>query len=171
MEISLGEAGLSLDAGETLRSEFGLIGDGGVDGRPRLSWLMSGGEGVSSPDDGGDEVTMLALGLYSVGGVFLWTGGVPCCTGDTGLAREIGGGEGDMDSRESLLLLLVLCFVIGGGEGVNDSVRNLDRKVGLGDLSILRPRYREGGVGLLSSLYKVPRSVIPVGIGDLESSL
>lgn len=87
-----GEAGpLGGDSGEIGPRGPGLTGDAGDIPRP----CRSGGDGVSSPDEGGEGFeTVWALLRRNVGGVFLGPGGVT----DLFLIGVYGGGDGDIDS-------------------------------------------------------------------------
>lgn len=164
-EEPLGEAGPRGDKGETGPSGPGLTGEAGDTPWP----CRSGGDGVSSPDDGGDGGdTGCALLLRRTGGVFLGPEGEG--DGRLGIPAN-GGGDGDIDSYEPLLVLLV-CFLgilPGGGETESRLIRILSAG-GDSDFSILL-LWTGGGEGEASSRYKVPRSVIPVMGGDLEPSL
>ncbi|WAR22208.1 YD115-like protein [Mya arenaria] len=143
-------------SGETGPRGPGLTGDLP---RPR----RSGGEGVSSPEEGGDGVPVImgALFLCSTGGESRRRGG----EGENRLATSpCGGGEGEIDSYESVLLSLCVrrLAIKGGGDGVSDSLirRILPLNSGEG-----------GGDGEASSRYRVPRSVTPVRVGgERESS-
>lgn len=129
-----GDAGPLGDNGETGPRGPGLIGE-------RDLSRKSGGDGVSSPDEGGDGVPVIStLVCRSTGGVFLWIWGGDidilrvrgCGVIDLGLTGWRGGdGDGEMDSKEPLLALRVLFRNIGGGDGVKDSI--LCRGLGGGD--------------------------------------
>lgn len=96
----MGEPGAPPESGETGPSGPGLTGEPGEP--PRLR--RSGGDGVSSPEDGGDGVpaAVWILVRFRTGGVFLWwrTGG-----GDTDWRLDMvgwggGDGDGDIDSND-----------------------------------------------------------------------
>jgi len=129
---SIGEAGPRGERGEMGPRGPGLTGDLGDSPLP----LRSGGEGVSSPEEGGEGVPVMMWALVRRN-----TGGESLCGGEREIRLDImpwGGGEGEIDSNERPLLVLRL-GIMGGGEGVRDSRRCLKRatpKSGEGERSI-----------------------------------
>ena len=133
------------DKGETGPKGPGLMGEAGD--IPRL--CKSGGEGVNSPDEGGEAFggNGGAFNLLRTGGVLRGSAG----EGDKRLTGGYGGGSGEIDSYDPLRVLIVrrLRGIPGGGEPAS-RIPRIRLGVGEGDLSIRR-LCTGGGDGLVSS--------------------